>query len=85
VDNFARRIASFEKRPLELAKKLVNARAGIPSEAERRSSTSRLLPRRPGLKLKPSSANCFKTAFSKEAILNSAWVTTSDTVGEKNK
>ena len=38
VDNFARRIASFEKRPLELAKKLVNARAGIPSEAERRSS-----------------------------------------------
>ncbi len=38
VDNFARRIASFEKRPLELAKKLVNARAGIPSEAERWSS-----------------------------------------------
>ena len=38
VDNFARRIARFEKRPLELAKKLVNARAGIPSEAERRSS-----------------------------------------------
>jgi enoyl-CoA hydratase/carnithine racemase len=35
VDNFARRVASFEKRPLELAKKLVNARAGIPSEAER--------------------------------------------------
>ena len=38
VDNFARRVASFEKRPLELAKKLVNARAGIPSEAERWSS-----------------------------------------------
>ena len=38
VDNFARRIASFEKRPLELAKKLVNARAGIPAEAERWSS-----------------------------------------------
>jgi len=37
-DNVARRIASFEKRPLELAKKLVNARAGIPSEAERWSS-----------------------------------------------
>ncbi|MGE8164434.1 enoyl-CoA hydratase/isomerase family protein [Paraburkholderia sp. NPDC080076] len=38
VDNFARRVASFEKRALELAKKLVNARAGIPSEAERWSS-----------------------------------------------
>jgi enoyl-CoA hydratase/carnithine racemase len=38
VDDFARRIASFEKRPLELAKKLVNARAGIPSEADRWSS-----------------------------------------------
>jgi enoyl-CoA hydratase/carnithine racemase len=38
VDNFARRVASFERRPLELAKKLVNARAGIPSEAERWSS-----------------------------------------------
>jgi enoyl-CoA hydratase/carnithine racemase len=38
VENFARRVASFEKRALELAKKLVNARAGIPSEAERWSS-----------------------------------------------
>ena len=38
VDNFARRVASFEKRALELAKKLVNARAGVPSEAERWSS-----------------------------------------------
>lgn len=38
VDNFARRVASFEKRPLELAKKLVNARAGVPSEADRWSS-----------------------------------------------
>jgi enoyl-CoA hydratase/carnithine racemase len=38
VDNFARRVGSFEKRALELAKKLVNARAGIPSEAERWSS-----------------------------------------------
>lgn len=38
VDNLARRVASFESRPLELAKKLVNARAGVPSEAERWSS-----------------------------------------------
>ncbi len=38
VDDLARRIASFEKRPLELAKKLVNARAGIPSEDDRWSS-----------------------------------------------
>lgn len=38
VDNFARRVASFEKRALELGKKLVNARAGVPSEAERWSS-----------------------------------------------
>jgi enoyl-CoA hydratase/carnithine racemase len=35
VETFARRVASFEKRALELAKKLVNARAGIPSEADR--------------------------------------------------
>src|ERR1700709_1601842 len=35
VDDFARRVASFEKRALELAKKLVNARGGVPSEAER--------------------------------------------------
>jgi enoyl-CoA hydratase/carnithine racemase len=38
VDNFARRVASFEKRALELGKKLVNARAGVPSEADRWSS-----------------------------------------------
>jgi enoyl-CoA hydratase/carnithine racemase len=38
VDNFARRVASFEKRALELAKKLVNARAGVPTEADRWSS-----------------------------------------------
>jgi enoyl-CoA hydratase/carnithine racemase len=38
VDDFARRVASFEKRALELAKKLVNARAGVPSEADRWSS-----------------------------------------------
>jgi enoyl-CoA hydratase/carnithine racemase len=38
VDDLARRIASFEKRPLELAKQLVNARAGIPSQADRWSS-----------------------------------------------
>jgi enoyl-CoA hydratase/carnithine racemase len=35
VDDFARRVASFEPRALELAKKLVNARAGVPSEADR--------------------------------------------------
>jgi enoyl-CoA hydratase/carnithine racemase len=35
VDNFARRVAGFEKRALELAKKLVNARAGVPTEADR--------------------------------------------------
>lgn len=38
VDNFARRVASFEARALELGKKLVNARAGVPSEADRWSS-----------------------------------------------
>jgi enoyl-CoA hydratase/carnithine racemase len=38
LDNFARRIASFEKRTLELGKKLVNSRAGIPSEADRTNS-----------------------------------------------
>ena len=38
VDNFARRVASFDKSALELAKKLVNARAGVPSEADRWSS-----------------------------------------------
>jgi enoyl-CoA hydratase/carnithine racemase len=35
VDDFAHRVASFEPRALELAKKLVNARAGVPSEADR--------------------------------------------------
>ncbi|MGA7809215.1 enoyl-CoA hydratase/isomerase family protein [Bradyrhizobium sp.] len=35
VDNFARRVSNFDKRALELAKKTVNARAGVPSEAER--------------------------------------------------
>src|ERR1700754_1261392 len=35
VDDFARRVARFELRALELAKKLVNARAGVPSEADR--------------------------------------------------
>src|SRR5258706_14276910 len=42
---------------------------------------SRSLPRRPGLKLKPSLASCFKTAFSKEAILSCASATMSDTSG----
>ena len=35
VDDFARRVASFESRALALAKELVNARAGVPSEADR--------------------------------------------------
>jgi enoyl-CoA hydratase/carnithine racemase len=34
VDAFARRIAGFEKRALGLAKKMVNGRAGVPSEAD---------------------------------------------------
>lgn len=34
VDKFARRIASFEKRSLTMSKKMVNARAGIPSQAD---------------------------------------------------
>jgi enoyl-CoA hydratase/carnithine racemase len=38
VDTFARRVAGFDKKPLELAKKLVNARAGVPSEADRWAS-----------------------------------------------
>src|ERR1700748_331988 len=38
VDDFARRVASFELRALRLAKQLVNARAGVPAEAERWSS-----------------------------------------------
>jgi enoyl-CoA hydratase/carnithine racemase len=35
VDNVVRRVASFDKRPLELAMQLVNARAGVPLEADR--------------------------------------------------
>lgn len=35
VDNLARRIASFSREALELAKKTVNARAGVPTEADR--------------------------------------------------
>lgn len=34
VDHFARRIASFQKRSLLIGKKLVNARAGVPSTAD---------------------------------------------------
>jgi enoyl-CoA hydratase/carnithine racemase len=43
VDNLARRIASFDGRALELAKKSVNARAGIASDAERWSSNHAFL------------------------------------------
>lgn len=34
VEAFAQRIAGFEQRALQLAKKMVNARAGVPSEAD---------------------------------------------------
>ncbi|GAB1786688.1 enoyl-CoA hydratase/isomerase family protein [Priestia megaterium] len=34
VDKFARRLASFEKRALTVSKKMVNARAGVPSQAD---------------------------------------------------
>ncbi|MDD9781496.1 enoyl-CoA hydratase/isomerase family protein [Priestia megaterium] len=34
VDKFARRVASFEKRALTIGKKMVNARAGVPSQAD---------------------------------------------------
>lgn len=34
VDAFAQRVSRFEKRALQLAKKMVNARAGVPSEAD---------------------------------------------------
>ncbi|BBJ43494.1 enoyl-CoA hydratase [Streptomyces antimycoticus] len=43
VDSFARRVARFDKGALELAKKLVNSRAGIPSEADRWSSNHSFL------------------------------------------
>jgi enoyl-CoA hydratase/carnithine racemase len=43
VDDFARRIAKFDKRVLELGKQLVNSRAGIPSEADRWSSNHAFL------------------------------------------
>lgn len=38
VDNLASSVASFDSKALELAKKLVNARAGVASEADRGSS-----------------------------------------------
>lgn len=34
VDKLARRIAGFEKLPLEMGKRLVNARAGVPARSE---------------------------------------------------
>ncbi|MFG3019704.1 enoyl-CoA hydratase/isomerase family protein [Streptomyces sp. NPDC048254] len=34
VDAFAQRVSRFEKRALEVSKKLVNARAGVPSEGD---------------------------------------------------
>jgi enoyl-CoA hydratase/carnithine racemase len=34
VDTFAQRVSRFEKRALEVGKKLVNARAGVPSEGD---------------------------------------------------
>ncbi|HQS45622.1 MAG: enoyl-CoA hydratase [Rhizobiales bacterium 24-66-13] len=38
VEDLARRIASFDARTLEIAKKLINARAPIPTDADRWSS-----------------------------------------------
>jgi enoyl-CoA hydratase/carnithine racemase len=38
VDNFARRVASFDKEIIQLKKRLVNDRAGVPSEVDRWSS-----------------------------------------------
>jgi hypothetical protein len=43
VENFARRVSNFDPRALELAKKTVNARAGVPTEAERWSSNQSYL------------------------------------------
>ncbi|MFD4592757.1 enoyl-CoA hydratase/isomerase family protein [Streptomyces rubiginosohelvolus] len=43
VHNFAHRIAGFDKQPLGLAKHLVNARAGVPSEADRWASNHAFL------------------------------------------
>lgn len=34
VDRFAKRVAGFEKRSLTMGKKMVNARAGVPSQAD---------------------------------------------------
>jgi enoyl-CoA hydratase/carnithine racemase len=57
VDDFARRVAGFEKRALELAKNLVNARAGLPSEADRWVPTNRSSPQPPGPRRRRSSAS----------------------------
>lgn len=38
VDDLARRIASYQTRTIELAKKTINARAGVPAEADRWAS-----------------------------------------------
>ncbi|MCQ1574636.1 enoyl-CoA hydratase/isomerase family protein [Neorhizobium galegae] len=43
VDRFAARVASFDSRALEIAKKLVNARAGTATDAERWSSNQTFL------------------------------------------
>ena len=54
VDNFARRIASFEKRPLELARSSLTHGPAFHQKPSAGHQTSRLLQPRLGLKLKPS-------------------------------
>lgn len=43
VENFAHRVAGFNAQVLELAKKSVNARAGVPTEADRWASNQAFL------------------------------------------
>ena len=38
VDDLARRIASYQARTIEFSKKTINARAGVPAEADRWAS-----------------------------------------------
>ncbi len=43
VDNLARRIATFDRQALELAKRMINSRVTMPSESERWSSMQSFL------------------------------------------
>ncbi|GAB7531148.1 enoyl-CoA hydratase/isomerase family protein [Pseudomonas sp. 3A(2025)] len=55
VDAFARRLGGFEKRALETSKKMVNARAGVPSEGDLWMSNHTLQ----GVDLWPEAQNAF--------------------------